>query len=577
MEKVIYSKTIRHHARAKLAMEAAVVPPAKVETICRVATFNNNIIGEKVFQCRAVFYANTISLFLIDKLQLEPDDRKVVQEEHLLGKVNIHCVEAKSARISQYHRHLDTTSRMAPLKGKVVALCGKHPDVPLFQVNPRVLREQVLSLPKSYAALQAIPSLSHPLGEGKGGGEKKQKEKVVVVEEYRSSLTSSRGGNGNIISRSSRSSGVQEQSSSVYEGEGKGGGTRKFWWAFRGPATPTAGSSSSSSLVSIPTTQQQHEEEEKSSNKGDGKRENHTRNRSKTSSSSSELERQANLLLQARQLIIKFPTLRENERWLNLLNPTDQTRRWCKLFFHLPSSDVLHIFLARLYVENTKTSYLNDLAKVKVNHKIEQVTKTFPKLMAGTIISLDDLSFGTEFPVISNASDPTTSTKGEVTFGADVCYRGGLKMVIRIDVRLFDLPVGQVSYSCEIEELSGHVRVLVFPPPSERFFIGFLTMPELTLTVMRSTLNDVEYGLIPYVAKILPDLSVVVTRIAKESLFEDMICPLMNDFPFPVLGKEEEEEKKEEEEEENDNADGHDDDDDEEVEDETPVRRGGGN
>lgn len=254
-----------------------------------------------------------------------------------------------------------------------------------------------------------------------------------------------------------------------------------------------------------------------------------------TSEGSAEAARQTELLLNARKIIIKFPTLRVNERWLNLLHHTDQTKRWCELLFHLPSSDVLHIFLARLYVENTQTSYLNDLAKGKVNHKIEAVSKTFPKAAKGSAIFLDDLSFGTEFPVISNVSETTVSPKGEIMFEADVRYRGGLKMSFRFDIRFYGMKVGQISYSFEIKELSGHVRVMICPPPSQRVFLGFLEMPELNLQLMR-TKRGQESGFLPVIMRWLPNLSVLATRIAKEALFEDMILPLMNVFPFPIIG-----------------------------------------
>lgn len=619
LDNIIYEKTVHHHAQAKLAMEAAVVPPAKVETICEIATFNQDIVGAKVFQCRAVFYSNTISLYLIDALQVLEDKRKIVLEEHPLGKINSNCVKTKSMRLSRYHRHLDISSRIAPLKGKVLVLMA-HMGVPLFLVNPAALRGKVLP-PVTYTPLRRLHSFPIPAEEEPDHKEPRSGASTSTPVS-RGPLGSGsfrpsdlrlplRGATTTSSSSSfrSRESGcawwrtpVAVTATSTHEVSMSGVGCppregntapkeeeagtdtsppplshhspppaplplarglslpssiKRFFstWStsattttsasiprrsptplLQRPHPPALSTSSSYPRVKRGGSDNDEDEEEEEEEEGDGKK----GSRTHVLESSSETTKQMELLLQARKLILKFPTLRENERWLNLLVPTDQTRRWCKLLFHLPSSDVLHIFLARLYVENTKTSYLNDLAKKKVNRKIDEVRRNFPKMAEGTAIYLEELSFGTEFPVLSNVSEPTANFNGEVIFEADVRYRGGLLMVFRFDVRWYGFRAGQVSYSFEIRELSGHVRVLIGPPPSRRLFIGFLAMPELDLHLMRTKMSESGTGFIELVTRVLPNPSVIATSIAKEALFEDMILPLMNDFPFPVLGEDEE-------------------------------------
>lgn len=632
LDKFIYDKTILHYEKEKVAMEAAVVPPATIETICKVATFDDDIVGAKVFQCRAVLFANTITFYLIDQLEQLPDYRTVVVQEHLLGKIIINCVTAKNTRLSRYHRHLDTSSRTAPLKGKVVAIAAQ-PDQPFFLVTPKACTGRTFQLPlptlsstkpfhrstssssfssssssssasssgsplttpyssvtAAYSPPDHSPSAStqtfvlsafevetkttatknvkgeRHLGESgavrAGGGISPQEEKrgektspssrKAVNDHGHDSVASPRLPKSFLISSAPPpppSSWPQPTAAAVAAEEvhPKHGASKKHHLlppSSEEEAWPTPFLPPSLSSRKPPKGGEVESKRRTSAGPPLVPKHMHsagaetltTDGENETSGSVSEAAKQTALLLHARKIIIKFPTLRVNERWLNLLHRTDQTKRWCELLFHLPSSDVLHIFLARLYVENTQTSYLNDLAKGKVNHKIEAVSKTFPKAAKGTAIYLDDLSFGTEFPVISNVSETTVSPKGEIMFGADIRYRGGLKMSFRFDLRFYGMKVGQISYSIEIKELSGRMRVMICPPPSQRFFIGFVAMPELNLQLMR-TKRGQESGFLPVIIRWLPNLSVLATRIAKEALFEDMILPLMNVFPFPIIGE----------------------------------------
>lgn len=479
---IIYDKTIKHRDREKVAMEAAVVPPAKVETICQLATYNDGIVGERAFKCRAVIYANSITFYAIDDLVTLPDHRQVVKSEHLLGKINLSCVTSSSVRLSRYHRHLDVTSRIAPLKGKVVVVSAIN-DLPLFLIDPSEARKKLIHALDPESNLARFPLSTDDQWIKNGDN------KSVVGDAHEKKKVSDRK------------------------------------WKNDDDST-TNGSTARSNI----------------------------RSEKETWYGTEEGQRQVELLRSAHQILIKFPSLRENERWLNLLNISDPTsQHWTEFLSHLPCADVLNILIARIFVENTRTSYLNNFLKEKVAKKIEIAVKSLPPQLKGTTVFLVELSIGSEIPLVTNVSDAVVNNTGDLSFDFDVLYRGGLKMVICFDITYRGVKVRQIGFTFQLLELSGRIHFLVGPPPSRRFFLGCLKMPDLQLNMTQEEVND--KGVLHWLMKFLPNLSGIATSIMKNSLFEDMMLPSMDDFPFPVVGEDSSEDEKDEEEEEEESVD----------------------
>ncbi|RNF26368.1 uncharacterized protein Tco025E_01328 [Trypanosoma conorhini] len=107
----------------------------KVEEICRMARYDGDIMGP-VILVRAVLFGKTISVYRIDRSHRSDDgDHTIIEAEHLIGKINAATVTSTSEKLSKYHRHTDTTTRQAPLRGKCLILRRKEGQ-PLFQEDP---------------------------------------------------------------------------------------------------------------------------------------------------------------------------------------------------------------------------------------------------------------------------------------------------------------------------------------------------------------------------------------------------------------------------------------------------------
>lgn len=471
LEEIIYKKTLLHHEKERLATEAAVVPPTKVETLCRIATYDDNIVGESALQCRAVFLHQTIHIYLVSKLITLADHRQVVVKESFIGKINTNCVTAKKGRISKYHRHADKSSQLAPLKGKCVVLEAVPPST-VFLINPLESHSEPGQSPHYFTRFgPSLPSAVDSIASSSHGSSPWDVENET--EDVRRA--------GDFFSRRRE--------------------FEKFRFSNRAaPVESGQDTEAADGLLHVLSAER-----------------------------SQDLCR----LRKAKKILLKFPTLRENERWLNLLQPTSETRRWREALFHLPAEDLLNIMVARVFVENTKSPDLNDYLRNKVSTRIKEVLPLLPASIHGTKIFLDRLAIGNEIPLISNVSHAVVSNDGNIVFEFDGLYRGGLTMVLRFDVRFHGMKAKQIAFTVEILELSAHCRIHICPSPSEYFLMGLKEMPQFSLHITQEKVSD--KGILHWIMRFLPNLSGIATGIIKVALFEDMQLPLMESLPLPLL------------------------------------------
>ncbi|ORC85879.1 uncharacterized protein TM35_000321940 [Trypanosoma theileri] len=231
-------------------------------------------------------------------------------------------------------------------------------------------------------------------------------------------------------------------------------------------------------------------------------------------------------------VVFKFPTRRELERWFNLLEATPQSDEWRGFIKRLPQLDVFNVVVARLFFENTRTSELRDLLIGKLRRKLHKVSRRLPKHMQGEIL-LDRLELGGEIPLISNVSDPTVATSGELELDFDLLYRGGLTLTLRFSITYRSVRVPDILFNIKMLELANRMRLSVGPPPSNKLWIGSSRTPQLRLEFTQEVASH--DGLLHAVLNLIPDMSKVMTNIVKVKLFEDMILPSMDDFPLPCL------------------------------------------
>ncbi|KPA75681.1 hypothetical protein ABB37_08242 [Leptomonas pyrrhocoris] len=483
----LLSKTVRKKARKHaefdaVAKEAAVVAAAKVETLCKMARFDDGIVSEAI-QCRMVFYSGTIDIYAVDELRTLPDHRQEVVKEHMLGRINRACVVATGERISKYHRHRNTSTRYAAVKGKCTIV--KHKDgAPLFLEDPAVLlKDRLRALKKKQHQQATVDRLRrHALRDGV----------TMTVEQALAQMREAEA--------AANTHTILDQIATAACAVGGRGDVLGFCEPYRRPS------------LSGPTAA--------------------VKDKSKRRGSTNSVVEDVPLS-QWTCLAIKFPTRRVQERWLNLLQATPLSSQWHDFIQHLPKMDVFNLLIARLFFENSRANTLHDLLEEKLRKKLERAAKSLPQRLRGNIY-LDALDVGGEIPFISNVSDPTSSLCGDTEFDFDVLYRGGFALKIRFAICYRDIRVPDIVFSIKVLELAGRMRFVVGPPPTKKFWLGCPRPPQLRLDFTQEVASH--DGILNTVLKLLPDMSQVASNVVTSLFFEDMVFPSLDDFPWPVLG-----------------------------------------
>ncbi|KAG5509884.1 hypothetical protein JKF63_07529 [Porcisia hertigi] len=482
---MVRRKTYKHAMFDAVAKRAAAVPPAKAETLCKMVCFNDGILGDAV-ECRMIFYGSTIDIYQVDKLHTLPDHHREVLSEHILGRINRTCVIATEARISKYHRHHNQNTRYAAIKGKCIVLSPKA-GMPLFIEDPNILLKRRLRSAKETQRHDALGVHRRHL-DGRGGvSSSALSEEELSVDMQHTPSEAHRDGSKHRTTKPRDPDDPYEcmagkatrASASDFRVRSSGGAAR------RSRMVPSAGGS------------------------GEGLP-----------------------LSQWKCVALKFPTRRVQERWFNLLQSTSQSAQWRDFIAHLPQFDVFNLLVARLFFENSRANALHDLLEEKLKKKLERVSKSLPPKLRGSIC-LDALDVGGEIPLIQNVSDPAPSKCGDTEFDFDVLYRGGLALKIRFAVVYRDIRLPDIIFSFKVLELAGRMRFVVGPPPTRKFWLGGPQPPQLRLEFTQEVASH--EGILNTVLKLLPDMSQLASNIVKVMLFEDMVFPNMDDFPWPVF------------------------------------------
>ncbi|AYU77055.1 Putative integral membrane protein conserved region (DUF2404), putative [Leishmania donovani] len=487
----VRKKALKHAEFDAVAKEAAVVAPAKVETLCKMVRFDDGIVGDAI-QCRMVFYGSTIDVYQVDKLRTLPDHRHEVVSEHMLGRINRACIIATSQRISKYHRHRNQSTRYAAIKGKCTVLNHKD-DMPLFLEDPNAILKERLRCIKEH---QAHEAMMERLCRRFRRDSSPMTDKEFAVE------------------MKGTQDGAYDERSDHFDAAARGLGYQHDLMGMNTAATSCRGASSLSAL-NLPCC---------SSGASAG--------RCSNDLSPGALEEAP--LSKWTCVAIKFPTRRVQERWLNLLQSTPESAQWHDFITHLPQVDVFNLLIARLFFENSRANTLHDLLEEKLKKKLARVSKSLPPKLRGNIF-LDLLDVGGEIPLISNVSDPVSSTCGDTEFDFDVLYRGGLALKIRFSVLYREIRVPDIIFSIKVLELAGRMRFVVGPPPTRKFWLGGPQPPQLRLEFTQEVASH--DGILNAVLRLLPDMSKIASNIVKVLLFEDMVFPNMDDFPWPVFGE----------------------------------------
>ena len=217
----------------------------------------------------------------------------------------------------------------------------------------------------------------------------------------------------------------------------------------------------------------------------------------------------------------------------SMKGPTSQhfdTEDMIKLIrtLHLSEENIqtrwLNALIGRLFLALYKTPETEQNIRAKITKKIDRAPK--PNFI--TSLKLEDIDMGQSAPSIVNPRLKEMNVDGSLTLEADVKYNGNFRAVIAAVARVelgshFKPRSVNLMLAGVLRRLDGHLLIRVKPPPSNRLWITFETMPKLELTIEPIVSSkQITYGII---------LRAIESRI-REVMSETIVLPNWDDIPF---------------------------------------------
>ncbi|EGG15446.1 PH domain-containing protein [Cavenderia fasciculata] len=188
--------------------------------------------------------------------------------------------------------------------------------------------------------------------------------------------------------------------------------------------------------------------------------------------------------------------------------------------------DWLNVLLGRVFFNIYNADELLQFASSKIIKKINKLKK--PSILKS--ITLQNLDFGTNLPILQDAKLLFITPQGELSCDLLLKYHGGFTLTIKIEVMIsfrgHSVTIPFVI-SVTVKSLSGRMNIQCLPPPTKRIWVGFYGEPECELDIDTSIgQSKTSYLNLPKVAKI------IVNKL-KAELFEMMVLPNTDDWPLP--------------------------------------------
>ncbi|KAF2674960.1 hypothetical protein BT63DRAFT_381666 [Microthyrium microscopicum] len=191
----------------------------------------------------------------------------------------------------------------------------------------------------------------------------------------------------------------------------------------------------------------------------------------------------------------------------------------------------INALVGRLFLSLYKTSLVEDLVRKKINKKLSRV----PKPAFISAIQIRNIHLGDSAPFITGPKLKELTRDGDLTLEADVKYKGNVRIdvaaIARIDLGArFKAREMQILLAVILKSLEGHMYFRVKPPPSNRIWFSFVTMPKLDLSVEPViSSRQITYSLV---------LKAIESRI-REVMADTVVYPNWDDAPFAdTLGHE---------------------------------------
>ncbi|KAK2757347.1 hypothetical protein FQN54_004861 [Arachnomyces sp. PD_36] len=184
----------------------------------------------------------------------------------------------------------------------------------------------------------------------------------------------------------------------------------------------------------------------------------------------------------------------------------------------------INAMMGRLFLAVYKTPEMEDFLRKKITKKISRVKK--PNFI--TQIGLQKIDPGEGAPLLTNPRLKDLTIDGDCCVETDINYSGNFRVEVAATARIdlgsrFKAREVDLVLAVVLKKLTGHVLVRFKPPPSNRIWVSFETMPNMEMAIEPIVSSrQITYGII---------LRAIESRI-REVVAETLVQPFWDDVPF---------------------------------------------
>ncbi|KAF2489019.1 hypothetical protein BU16DRAFT_567978 [Lophium mytilinum] len=184
----------------------------------------------------------------------------------------------------------------------------------------------------------------------------------------------------------------------------------------------------------------------------------------------------------------------------------------------------INALIGRLFLAMYKTAEIEEFIRMKITKKIARV----PKPAFINSLKLQKIDMGDLPPFITNPKLKELTVDGDLTIEADVKYKGSFRLEIAAVARIelgsrFKPREVNLVLAGLLKKLEGHILIRVKPPPSNRLWISFETIPKMDISIEPIiSSRQITYGVV---------LRAIESRI-RETIAETLVLPNWDDIPF---------------------------------------------
>lgn len=184
----------------------------------------------------------------------------------------------------------------------------------------------------------------------------------------------------------------------------------------------------------------------------------------------------------------------------------------------------INAFFGRLFLALYRTPEMEEFVRSKITKKISRINK--PNFISK--IGLQKIDMGEGAPFMTNPRLKDLTVDGNCCVEMDVQYTGNFRIEISATVRIdlgqrFKAREVDIVLAVVLKKLEGHLLVRFKPPPSNRFWMSFETMPRMVM--------DIEPIVSSKQITFSPILRTIESKI-REVVAESIVLPFWDDVPF---------------------------------------------